>query len=244
MVFSKGYNLSPIADLPYIVGAIRLTHVIIPGNVTSMTAVVELYDQTAAVVRATASYDLTKLPVTEQFWLTCAALLKGQSWVATNSLRLRIRWIAVSNAAGGSAVVRLGEPEMHQSYTPDPIPYTPALSNWSPTQVWSLIPASASTVLAANTTGISNRYAIEIRSDGAIYWGDGTNPADSRLYWSAAKTLTFDDGAAGALTKISLAGALLKVGGLTSGCGSSTTARAGSRWRCSRRLSGPVARSR
>lgn len=67
---------------------------------------------------------------------------------------------------------------------------------------------------SVNPDAVRNAFALQVSGDaenrwlitsnGNMEWSDGTNPQDLRIYRSAAKTITFDDTAGGALTEAKL----------------------------------------
>jgi hypothetical protein len=101
-------------------------------------------------------------------------------------------------AAGGDDAIwiRVFDPQLHQAWSPDPIPYAPLLGRWVPAWVEG---RGAGSIAYIHLAGESH-YRFFIGPNGDIAWGPGATAEDARIYRSGTKTITADDDAAGAVT--------------------------------------------
>jgi len=188
-------------SLPYIVGAIGLYNNLGLGNdtnVTARTVTVEVYNETTAAVVASRTIDANAACAagspTYRLWVAYQ-LAAGES---AHHFQLRFRFTLVTTGATGSFKLNFGDPQLHHSYTPDPIAFAPILARWRPSFV----------IGHSGRFSIYSYYATDdiypaynVNKWGDTSWGAGSGAAvDTRLARSGAKTLTIDDTAAGAAT--------------------------------------------
>lgn len=191
-------------ELPYLVAAIKIANLNVGFNdftaVTSRTAVLELYDVTAAAVVATTSYDLSLFPDVAQgtlYQLSCFA-----TPVTGHSYQLRFRIDVVISGPGANFTYHFGEPQIQFSATPDPGPYTPAVSGWVPDRVVKVGTQGGPYALVAAQSANDTKPRLTINYQGIVEWGSGTAVADARLSRAAAGRLVVDANNASADTLV------------------------------------------
>ncbi|HEY6012384.1 MAG TPA: hypothetical protein VIU37_00195, partial [Candidatus Limnocylindrales bacterium] len=180
--------------LPYLVGAVRVARLFnnTDTNVTSRKLILELYDQSSAVVRASNTVDLElNVPIDTQKQLVVSIPFAGESW-ESNNFQIRVRLELVTTGATGTAYFHIGEPQLILSYSPDPPPYTPNIASWHPIKVASYGRTDPDVVLEAAVTPESNAR-ISILNSGTILWGSGSAAADTDLYRGTANQLKTTD---------------------------------------------------
>lgn len=195
--------LSSQLGLPFLVGAIRVARLqtnTLTG-ITSRTLVVELYDATDAVVRASTTFDLAALSdtVVDSQRVSAAldlTLITGAQ--AAHPYQVRLRLIVVASAAGGTVRYSFGESQVHLAYSPDAGLYSPLVSSWVPTLIDIPMADTAAVVLAQSRLFGDTVVRFQITADGALAWGPGGAAArDARLQRSAVSVLRFDNAASG-----------------------------------------------
>jgi hypothetical protein len=184
-------NTGMNADSPYLVGAFAIANVVpmTLTNVTSRTATIELYNVTDAVVAGTTSFDLAALPASTR------SIIRISCFATPNfakTYRLRLRVTIVTSGAGASITYAVGEPQMQLAFTPDPGPFTPAISGWFPEAIMSPSGVSASPLILSALAGDSHAR-FRVLKDGTVGWGPGSAGADTNLYRASANLLKTDD---------------------------------------------------
>lgn len=165
--------------LPYIVAAVQVSRLgAVDAAYTSAVATVEIVRTDTSTVVASASIDLTTVTDDAPRQLACHALVAAP----TAYYIWRFTFRTVKNASGSSvqAYVFIGEPQLHFSFTTDPLPFQPQLASWTPASVVAY-------------TGAGDQVAARFDSSGAA-WGDGVNGADVELERTRVGELTLRGG--------------------------------------------------
>lgn len=125
------------STLDWLVAAMRIyVPAAVTNTVTTLTAVLEIYDVTNSAVVATSSdtVDLLTMATFSPFPLVVAvqetaAVFTARSW----RMRLKIHCVKPATSTA-TADICLAEPQLHFNYTPRPLPFAPLVANWfSPT---------------------------------------------------------------------------------------------------------------
>ena len=204
------YNPVNIPVLPYMVGALRVAQV--SGNsltnVTTAAVSLQLVQDPGGAFETL----LFESPIDDwrtRAYATQRALVAGAVVVnpLTHQFVFRLKVRIAGSGSGGNINVDFGEPQLHFSYTPDPVPYSPVVSAWRPTQVGAIDSTFAGSLTnavrawrASDGAGPRLRAGILATGEGFLDFGPGGTALDARLYRSAAKVLTIDDDAAGPVT--------------------------------------------
>lgn len=208
IVSSNAWASGFIPTLPYLSSAIRVARAFVNNNtnVTSRTLTLEIFDNTAGIVRASAAINLdTVVPISTQTQLAAATLYDGQAW-EFNSFIFRIRLTLVTTGATGEASFLVGEPQLGMTYSPDPAPFTPLLAAWNPSVVISY-GEPANTLVFQTQVGLAdttNRF--DIANTGILRWGSGAAAADLRIRRVAAGWMVVDSNGAAATTNLGVEG--------------------------------------
>lgn len=145
-----GVDFAPTGPaLPFLVASMRL-YLLLAVDATVGTAEVtlEIYNVTGGTVVASSQVvDLKALAVLESVQLTAAwqdtpANFQSKSW------RWRLKTHIVKPASStGTVAPLIAEPQLHFAYTPDAMPFVPAIANWYPT----VRPADEQSLVATDT---------------------------------------------------------------------------------------------
>lgn len=176
---SSSWDGSAAPAYPYLVAAVRVTCDVTNVNtlITSRTLVVEVYDVTAAVVRASQSIPLDGFAAFDQSRLAVASLpYAGQAWEG-NLFQLRVRLVVVSTGNASPQEYLIGEPQLVQSQTASPPPYAPIVASWFPTGIRSFGTSLGSKIIdAGQRTDTGARFSVT--DEGTIGWGPGPAAQD------------------------------------------------------------------
>ncbi len=197
MLRSVAYVPGYVAAPPFLMAAVKIRQAFAVDltNVTSRTAIIELFDATAAVVRASTSIDLL---ASQEGTLSAAYLVPSGQYF--NSWHWRLRWVVVTTGAASIQVVDVGEPQLQWAFSPDPGPFAPQLGRWQPERLVALrAPLSTSALLRARVSGDSDDR-LRVLASGTQLLGSGAAAPDIAIARSATKELTVDNNAAGAIT--------------------------------------------
>lgn len=202
------YSENQTAPLPFFVGAVKIGNLRAGGgntytNVTSRTLTLEIYDEGAATVVATSSFDLSKLTDSPGNWYQIACSMSTPTHGHTYQLRIRV--IVVTSGSGANIQYKLGEPQLQLALSPDPGPYTPAVSGWVPSFLAALQHSSTDPVVVASQHGSGSAGDVGFRfmlaAGGYMAWGNGSGDAidemDVGLMRESAGVLAVTDGFGG-----------------------------------------------
>jgi hypothetical protein len=152
----------PLADwgptgnvLSFLVAACEVYVDGVPAGINSVLARMEIYDPSSGVVAVSDSWDVIAAGAYSPRQLV-AATQQDQSWFRSRVWRWRLK-VTVNYAGGGSGLyVLVAEPQLHMAYTPDALPFTPAISAWLPATA----PAPGLSWSAGNTLPVSRASLV------------------------------------------------------------------------------------
>ncbi len=188
--------------LPYLVASVRVHIGNAPDSILDVAAVeLEIWNATSSAVVATSQrlnlktvglLDPAQLVVP---WPNTPAVFHAANW------RWRLRVLAtkgVTGFGGGGIGLYIAEPQLHFAYTPDPMPFVPAVANWSPTT----LPAAVQSLIATSTITpppLGRGVVQPISASGAITMtsaptiSNGIDGQEIILYNGAANNITLQD---------------------------------------------------
>jgi len=163
--------------LPYLVAAVRIGDFGLSlntlTNITTWTARIQILNAAGSVVAESPIRDVKQLigdrPIQTQL---VAALTLGGS---DDDYRWRLRMDVAASGSGGTLRLKFGEPQLHYSYSPDPVPYSPQISRWTPTRVRTMSAdiAADAAFIASKYSGETDDELFQISIAGTLRWGDG-----------------------------------------------------------------------
>jgi hypothetical protein len=180
-----------------------------PSQATTTKVTVELWatsDATDGSLVASSTLDLAYDAASGAFpplvWASsdpATNLPWDHEWYVVYKIRVAYtnahEWVALGDDI---AWVRIFDPQLHQSWTRDPIPYAPLIGRWVPSQV---VGRGAGTAPLAYIQASGSTYrTFTIDYSGDLAWGPGDTYEDARIYRSGTKTITADDNNVGAVT--------------------------------------------
>lgn len=183
---TTSYTNNPDAALPYLVASGRVAgYSGVTSSAFSTARVrIEIWDETTATVVAASEWlpfsEVEDPPTIRQLVAALGGMPLGSySW----QIRVNLVKTGALNVGGG---IYFGEPQLHYAYSPDPIPFAPAIGSWVPREV-------------AYQQSAEANPRMSLSSDG-LKLGDGASPQDVWLIRSDAETLTIADGSLGELS--------------------------------------------
>jgi hypothetical protein len=188
-------HLQVTAELPFLIAAFAIadlrtaSHVL--TNVTSRTAILELYNVTDAVVVASETADLAAMLAPAQGSVYRLVAVK-QAPTLDKSYQVRLRIQVVTSGAAAALEYMIGEPQMQLSYTGAPGPFTPAVSGWHPTTAVFVGSAGGLPVILGGVSG-ENNWRVRIHNNGAVQFGSGTAAPDAQVWRQGTEVLRFDN---------------------------------------------------
>lgn len=165
--FQQGAN-NPV--LPFLVGALRTWRITADsGAITNAT--VELRIMRGGSAIASSSLDWRTLELGKQRPMTTAYRLADMEAEGDDQYNL---WVVFTLNTTGAATssIEIGEPQLHWSYTPDPVPYSPNLVKWHAPLLASFAGAPTDSVIDARVgADVWARY--KVAANGNMTWGGG-----------------------------------------------------------------------
>lgn len=177
------FSPSSIPSLPYLVASCRVLTFgnAVPAEFTTARVRLEIFDGTNVIASSewVNFSELTELSMSGVRQLVAATT---GTWTS-GAYRWRLRVNLVKTAAGNSSMVLYyGEPQLHFAYSPDPLPFSPAIGGWVPD-------------LFRYKQNADENYRMQINGTSVLWGGGGADWEDVRLWRSAAQVLTLDDNA-------------------------------------------------
>jgi len=185
--------------LPYLVGSVRAyLDIAVGATVDVATATLEIV-KFGGTVYSSQVVDLKTLTFLEPILLVVAHQ-DTPTVFGSNSWRWRLHLhIEKPASSDGATALRFAEPQLHFSYTPDPVLFTPAIANWYP----SVRPADPQGITAASYTiqapALGHGVLVWLGPTGVFTMTstptipDGLDGQEIVLYNNTANTLTIQD---------------------------------------------------
>lgn len=197
-VTSAAYNAVVDPQMPVLGASIGYQNRGTWDDALVRTLKLELYDATAAAVKASQTLTLpTAVNTNPEEYLTVhyqpTAPERLHDW------QVRYTFTVIGDTVSVSWI-ELGEPLLAWSLRADVPLFSPRLGSWYPTHLHGLASTAAQAVVTALVAGDTGSR-FELGADGALRFGLGDGTFDARLRRSAAKEWTVDDGAAGPIVE-------------------------------------------
>lgn len=142
-------------NMPYVVASVLVfDYAQQQPSVTAAECTLEIYDTSTSTVVASTTIDFIKEPTAAPRQITCA--VRTNPPTSYYRWRLKLRGVkGVNTGLAECACVFFGEPQLHLSYTPDPIPFTPQIAWWKPPRVVGYGTAGQYPMLSMDKGGLS-----------------------------------------------------------------------------------------